>query len=552
MKLKKYALLMLIACGISFSAFPLNENEDLDWSEIFKDVNDVESLKKIFPIDFNQVDKESKTAIYYGIEKKTEVLQFMIDNGADVNRVCNDDGDYPLHVASGFWNYEENAKLLVKNGAKINSVNNDKSTPLHVAAYYGRKELCAFYLDNGAKLEAKDVRGLTPFLAACSGIGGWDDDVIGTRRLFIERGANVKAKTKYGDNAFAILYYISAFEDSVSAIPPIFYFPDFELLKILKEKGVNINGNTKKDDQTIPLFNCVSLADKFGDTSERIRELAALGANLEVKNKDGFTPLTLAATMGYTSVVKTLLELGADPSKKTPDGRTLMELVSNPNGAWWYCEQMYDDIRKILLAKKDRENADKYFAIPEDVVIEHKNGKVIYTFDEKSVFEVLENLNSEDDIVLKVHSKKGPGREYICRVLTTLSVPVTLDLTEYVPEEFIDERYYMEIPNVKHIIFPPFKKNDKNKEADIYEYRLENFTDLEEVVIPDGIKKIQRYSFTFLDKLDYIVVPASVEEIQHEAFYKCPSLKKIIIKSRSTKIEENAIVDCPNAEFVYE
>ena len=46
------------------------------------------------------------------------------------------------------------------------SLADDGSTPLHIGAFYGSKEICMFLLQSGANIEACDSEGWTPLLNA--------------------------------------------------------------------------------------------------------------------------------------------------------------------------------------------------------------------------------------------------------------------------------------------------------------------------------------------------------------------------------------------------
>ncbi len=50
-------------------------------------------------------------------------------------------------------------------------------------------------------------------------------------------------------------------------------------------------------------------------------------ASLEGVNASGFTPLHLAARVGDPVLIRALLDAGADPSARTPDGRTAFDLA---------------------------------------------------------------------------------------------------------------------------------------------------------------------------------------------------------------------------------
>ncbi len=60
-------------------------------------------------------------------------------------------------------------------------------------------------------------------------------------------------------------------------------------------------------EQSARLFSAI-----FTANYEEVRKLASGGANLQAKNKDGFSPLTLAVYMEKASLVDLLITLNAD------------------------------------------------------------------------------------------------------------------------------------------------------------------------------------------------------------------------------------------------
>ena len=81
-------------------------------------------------------------------------------NGADVNAKR---GDFttPLHLAAQ-GGHKEIAELLIAAGADVNAKNKYGTTPLHKAAFYGHKEIAELLIANGVDVNAKKNNGRTP------------------------------------------------------------------------------------------------------------------------------------------------------------------------------------------------------------------------------------------------------------------------------------------------------------------------------------------------------------------------------------------------------
>lgn len=538
---KKFILSLVVFFIFSLSLSSKLFAQDFAWDELLKDVNDKESLLKLMPLDLNKTDKYGKTALNFGIIKGIELVQHMVELGADINLPCDEDMTPPVSRAGGFWNHEDIARYLVEKGANLNQVDKNGDTPLHIAAYNGRKDLCAFYLDHGAKLEAKNNNGFTPFLSACDGFGGHDEDKPGTRRLLMERGANVKAVDKEKRNAINLLF--CKYDDF-----PLIYnaYPDYDFLKTLVEKGVKIDNAGKYSDT--PLLTTVYASAKESGLDKYVRDLVSLGANVNQKHKNGYTPLTMAISVENCAMVQTLLDLGANTSIKFPDGKNIIQMLEEYEKNQ-YRGFVYSTIKKIILAHQQKNPS--LLEIPEGSLIKRENGKAYYLINPNNVWQVVHNLNPDEENILKIPNLNFFEMDFVSNEIANLQTPVILDMTEINPEDFLKKKYLLKIPNVRKIIFSPHKKNSNNQNSELSKLELSNYPDLVEVEIPEGIKKISRYSFSFMEKLEKVVIPESATFIDVEAFHFCPALKEVVIKSKNTKIKDGAFSNCPNANFIY-
>ena len=105
--------------------------------------------------------------------------QFLIENGAEVNRPLPDTGEAPLHAALCKTNspaHNHVLRVLLAGGANPNCATRESietdgfmrdcrtkaETPLHRAAAFGNEETIQLLLDAGAKIDAKDMHGDSP------------------------------------------------------------------------------------------------------------------------------------------------------------------------------------------------------------------------------------------------------------------------------------------------------------------------------------------------------------------------------------------------------
>jgi uncharacterized protein len=115
-------------------------------------------------------------AVFHG---HTELVQFLIESGANVNHPLPDTAERPLHAAlckTGRAEYDDILKLLLDAGADPNvatkpgvetaafmrDVRTKGDTPLHRAAAFGSERAITLLREKGAVVDARDANGETP------------------------------------------------------------------------------------------------------------------------------------------------------------------------------------------------------------------------------------------------------------------------------------------------------------------------------------------------------------------------------------------------------
>lgn len=144
------------------------------------------------------------------------VVQLLIDQGADLNACDNVCYGTVLHTAINIGPNEEIAKLLVESGAKINQKFSFENTELHLATMKGYSDLVLLLIKHGADIQAMNGYNHTAlYYAAKHGYRKTADVLIaaGAKKSDITeinygKAAQLTAKLKDGE---AYLWYLGGF-----------------------------------------------------------------------------------------------------------------------------------------------------------------------------------------------------------------------------------------------------------------------------------------------------------------------------------------------------
>lgn len=97
-----------------------------------------------------------------------------------------------------------------------------------------------------------------------------------------------------------------------------------DILLAMLKVGVNINAPAYFDEA--PVIKISNNATTLSANIEQLQFLAKNGADLNIKNSQGYTPLMLAVLKNNIDMVRALLEAGADTSVTDNNGRTAKEI----------------------------------------------------------------------------------------------------------------------------------------------------------------------------------------------------------------------------------
>ncbi|KAL3319329.1 hypothetical protein Ciccas_002011 [Cichlidogyrus casuarinus] len=208
----------------------------------------------------------------------------------------------------------ETLQYLVRSGTSINSIDYSgrKSTPLHFAAGYGRRDIVEYLVNKGADIDAKDDGGLIPLHNACS-FGHFS--VV---QSLIAAGSNPNAPDSW--NFTPLHEAVLKDEPSVCL-----------LLLQAKANPSFLNGDKKSPldlaqgacrDVILGEFKKDELLDacRTGDKEVVLSLMTPQNVNCHASDGRKSTPLHLAAGYNRIKIVKMLINSGADVLAKDKGG----------------------------------------------------------------------------------------------------------------------------------------------------------------------------------------------------------------------------------------
>lgn len=253
------------------------------------------------------------------------ILQLLprILNGEDVNITLEGmKGNTCLHYACELGS-RDLIHWLVENGADVNRVEwGGGNTPLHCSARLASLYSVNYLLEHGANPDIANNEGLKPV----DMVGNDDHDAICAA---LRTASSGKERMEYpeilGNDAMSILRVIQQELEAKHYTSPYEGSAHYNLLKliprILSGEGVDV--------QTDPNA-AIHYACMLG-SRDLIRWLVENGAKVNRQGRDGNTPLHCAAQHGDLETVRYLLENGADPGIVNRSGETPADSVGDNN-----------------------------------------------------------------------------------------------------------------------------------------------------------------------------------------------------------------------------
>ena len=237
----------------------------------------------------------------------------LIANHVDVN-VPESDGTMPLHWAVHL-NDVALVDSLIRAGAHVNVKNDYGVTPLAEAAVIGNPAMLERLLKGGAEVNAANDDGQTALMILAR------TDKVDAAELLLSRGADVNATEKWRGQT-PLMWAAAEGE------------PD--MVRELSSHGASLNARSKVNDwdrqvtaenraKYMPLGGWTALlfAARQGQL-ECAKALVEAGADKDLQDPDGVSPMVTAIINGHYEVADYLAAQGADVNRADRWGRTAL------------------------------------------------------------------------------------------------------------------------------------------------------------------------------------------------------------------------------------
>jgi ankyrin repeat protein len=182
---------------------------------------------------------------------------------------------------------------LLADPALVNGKNESGIPAVLFSLYSGRNEITKLLIDRGARLDL--------FEAAATGTQ--------------DRVEQLLHKDPEAINSYS--------PDGWTPLHLAVFFGRVNIVHFLLSKGANIDAPSRNDQIVTPLHS--ALANPHNSSVGEL--LIEAGANLNVTQSEGYTPLHYAAANGLDQVIHSLLAHGVDTSIKNHQGKTAYELA---------------------------------------------------------------------------------------------------------------------------------------------------------------------------------------------------------------------------------
>jgi len=308
--------------------------------------------------DVNTRGARGRTALHEFFNRRNwkievELLEFLLQHGAD--REARDaDGLTPIHLAAERGRTKVMRALLTRE--RYSRLRDSKKrTPLHLAAGRGNIETIVLLVAHGADPDARDADGMTALHASQK------KNEIEAGRLLVSLGAGPEIEDGFGQTPagwlvgdcakrLGRLAERSALGENDHTVKDVCLENErlkeatlfmaalrgqLELVEFLLSRGARVDA---------PGIFCAELevpgarpihAAAWAGNGEIVSELILAGADLNIRDSNGWTALHWAAWKNRPEIAEMLLSKGARPGVKNKQGKRAFDLLGKKRRPKW-------------------------------------------------------------------------------------------------------------------------------------------------------------------------------------------------------------------------
>ncbi|CAB0030544.1 unnamed protein product [Trichogramma brassicae] len=279
--------------------------------------------KEYRPVRLDARNESGDAALHDALARgRRRMAEFLLRNGADPN-LANGAGETGLHIVcrrnSGSCDLASMLFEVCRDVGRTLEVNAEDSkgwTPLNWALFYGKRKTVELLLKEGADPYRTDSEGMTSLHVIASAVA---HDFLADEFFQIMAESHRPLQVNAPDKKSRTPLHLALANNNRKAAEALLRRhanPDFA-----DDDGytaLHVICKRDKDD---------GLLKEFFKMIDDVRKTV----NVDARNKEGNTPLHLAAAGGKLKLVELLLERQADPNSQNKDGSTPLHLICKRN-----------------------------------------------------------------------------------------------------------------------------------------------------------------------------------------------------------------------------
>lgn len=243
-------------------------------------------------------DKKLLQAALYGYQSSVEEA---LKNGANIDAridCIQDNQSTALHLAAGNGRSEV-VNVLIKYKATVNAINKKLWMPLHRAARGGNINIVNALIDAKAAIDFANSENETPLLLAAKF----------NNYKIVDALISAKAKVDLKDKNLNSPLHWAARLGKIDKVNSLI--------------NAKANINVRNNGQRTPLhLAAAGKNNRFYDHTSVVKALICAKADIDVEDDKLYTPLHYAAKSGCAEIIHALLKAGADTTLIIKDNRT--------------------------------------------------------------------------------------------------------------------------------------------------------------------------------------------------------------------------------------